>query len=126
LLFSSRARGGAKGNSNGLSRYNSGGNGGPIRHNASAWARNDTHPYDNIPVDHGGYDRSRPYDVRSDSRRYYESQRDNGYGPEYDALGYTGSNVGGQTGTRHYHDLPPHTRSDAYGSNRQENSLEKK
>ncbi len=89
-----------------------------MRHSASAWARNDARPYDSIPVDYGAYDRARPYDVRPDSRRYYENRRDNAYGTEYDAPGYSGSNGGGQIGTRHYRDLPPQTRSDGYGANR--------
>jgi len=122
LLYSSRARGGAsRGNSNGVSRYSSatsGGNVGPMRHNASAWVRNDTRPYDSIPVDHGAYDRARPYDVRSDSRRYYETRQDTGYGTEYEAPGYTSSSGGGQVGTRHYRDLPPHTRADGYAASR--------
>lgn len=126
-LFSSRARGGGggggRGHNNGVSRYHSGtssggGGGGPMRHNASAWARNDTRPYDNIPSSHGDYDRSRPYDVRSDSRRYYDDRRDNGYGPEYDAPVYPSSSGNGQEATRHYRDLPSYPRADSYGSNR--------
>jgi len=69
-------------------------------------------------VDHGAYDRSRPYDIRSDSRRYYEDRHDNGYGSEYDAPGYTGNSGNGQAGTRHYRDLSSHARADSYGSSR--------
>ncbi len=121
FFSSSRARGGAKGSNNGASRYSSGastGGVGPVRHNASGWARSDTRPYDSIPVDHGAYDRARPYVVRSDPRRYYDERRDNGYSSGYDASAYAGSGGGGQVGTRHYRDLPPHTRVDDYGPNR--------
>ncbi len=109
--FSSRTRVAGKGHSNGVSRYNAGGGGsggGPMRHNASAWARHDARPYDNIPVDQGAYDRARPYDVRSDSRRYYDDRRDNDYGSEYDASAYA----------RHYRDPSSLARSDSYGPNR--------
>lgn len=120
-LRHSRARTTGKGHSNGTSRYNSGasGNGGgPMRHHASTWGRHDARPYDNIPIDHGGYDRARPYDMRSDSRHYYDDRRDNGYGSEYDAPGYGRSSGGGSLEARHYRDLPSHIRADSYGPNR--------
>jgi len=69
-------------------------------------------------VDHGAYDRSRPYDIRSDSRRYYDDRRDNGYGSEYDAPGYASDSSSGQVGARHYRDLSSHARADGYGSSR--------
>jgi len=115
-LRHSRVRTAGKGNSNSVSRYSSGG--GPMRHNTSAWVRNDARPYDNIPVDHGAYDRSRRYDNRSDSRHYYDDRRDNSYGSEYDVSSYAGNSGSGQAETRHYRDLPLHTRADSYGSNR--------
>ncbi len=118
-LSSSRARTAGKSNSNGASRYHSGGGGGgPMRRNPSTWARNDARPYDNNPMDHGAYDRARPYDIRSDSRRYYDDRRDNGYGSEYDPPGYSDNSGGGQVGARHYRDLPSHIRADSYGPNR--------
>ncbi len=89
-----------------------------MRHYASSWIRNDTHPYDNIPIDHGAYDRARPYDARSDPRRYYDNRHDNRYGPEYEAVDYASSSGHGPAGMRHYRDLPTHTRADSYGSNR--------
>ena len=100
------------GNSN--SRYNSsattGGGGGPMRHNSSSWARNDSRPYDGIPLDPPGYNSgygpgSTPYDrPRSDVRHYYNDRRDNTYGSTYDTsrdnlygapTGYNGGNNNG-------------------------------
>ncbi|CAF1122304.1 unnamed protein product [Rotaria sordida] len=120
-LRHSRTRTGTKGNSNGVPRYSSGasvGSVGPIRHNSSAWVRNTIRPYDSIPVDHGIYDRTRSYNVRSDSHRYYEDGRDNGYSTGYDVQGYGSHVASGQTEVHHYRDLPSHTRLDSYGPNR--------
>ncbi|CAF0902595.1 unnamed protein product [Adineta steineri] len=123
LRHSSRARTTARGNYNGVSRYHSGtsgggGGGGPVRHTASSWARNESRPYSNIPLNHGTYDRSRPYDIRSDSRRYYDERRDNGYGTEYGEPAYLNISSGGQEGARHYRDLPAHIRADEYDPSR--------
>ena len=120
---------------NGVSRYSPvapTGGVGPMRHSASAWVRSDTRPYDGIPIDPNAmgagygptpsaYDRSRPYDIRSDPRNYYGDRRDTGYGTGYDtsrdnlygASGYVSAGVdggGGQAGMysmRGYRDLPP-------------------
>ncbi|CAF2590517.1 unnamed protein product [Rotaria sp. Silwood2] len=120
-LRHSRARAATKGNSNGIPRYSSGasvGGVGPMRHNSSAWVRNDIRPYDSISVDHGVYDRSRPYTVRSDSRRYYEDGRDNGYSTGYDAPSYGSSVASGQTEAPHYREIPSHVRVEGYGPSR--------
>ncbi|CAF1006846.1 unnamed protein product [Rotaria sp. Silwood1] len=120
-LRHSRARAAGKGNSNGLPRYSSGasvGGVGPIRHHSSSWARNDIRPYDSIPVDHSVYDRARPYNIRSDPRRYYEDGRDNGYSTGYDAPDYGSSVASGQTEAHHYREIPSHARVDGYGPNR--------
>ena len=97
-----------------------------MRHNHSSWARQDARPYDNIPYNHGAYERSRPpYDNRMDWRRYYDERQGNGFPlpppppppSEYDMPGY-GNNNGGPMGQRHYRDLPPQSRPDAYPPNR--------
>jgi hypothetical protein len=132
---------------NGVSRYSPAapiGGVGPMRHSASAWVRGDARPYDGIPMDPNAmaagygpasspYDRSRPYDARSDPRNYYGDRRDSGYASGYDtsrdnlygAPGYATSGVGGggQTGMYSmldYRDLPPHARAESmgYGANR--------
>lgn len=132
---------------NGVSRYSPAaptGGVGPMRHSASAWVRSDARPYDGIQMDPNGmtggygptssaYDRSRPYDIRSDPRAYYADRRDSGYTSGYDAsrdnlygaTGYgnpTGSS-GGQAGMysmRDYREIPSHHRPDSmgYGTNR--------
>jgi len=89
-----------------------------MRHNASNWARHDARPYDNMSMDHGAYDRSRSYDSRSDSRRYYDDRHDNSYGSEYDGSSYASNSGNGQAGTRDYRDLPSYGRADSYGSSR--------
>lgn len=90
-----------------------------MRHShTSSWARHDARPYDNISMDHGAYDRSRPYDARSDSRHYYDDRRDNDYSSEYDPPSYSSNSNNGHASARHYRDLPPYTRVDNYGSNR--------
>ena len=124
---------------NGVSRYSPAappGGVGPMRHSASAWVRSDARPYDGIPMDPNGmtagygltssaYDRSRPYDARSDPRSYYNDQRDAGFDPGYDASrdnlystpGYSHAG-GGQAEMypmRDYRELPPHARGDGMG-----------
>ena len=79
----------------GPARYNAGlnlngGGGGPIRHNPSSWARQDSRPYDPVPIDpsayHSGYGPAgggggTPYDrPRSDAPNYYNDRRENSYG----------------------------------------------
>lgn len=128
---------------NGVSRYSpaashGGGGGGPMRHSMSAWARNEARPYDGIPMDPNGmaagygppslYDRSRPYESRSDPRHYYGERRDSAYTSGYDtprdsyypepAYVSAGAPGGGQPGMysmREYHDIPPHSRADSMG-----------
>lgn len=138
-LSSSRSRQSAATSGNGVSRYAAApppaGGVGPMRHQPSAWIRNDARPYAHMPRDPGAmvpdyglapspYDRPRAYDVRAESRRYYPDERDNGYAGGYDAPGYGGSRGGGEPtdihSSRHYHDLPPHARTDTaiYTSNR--------
>jgi hypothetical protein len=142
FLFSSRARAAGMVGGNGVSRYSPAaptGGVGPMRHSASAWAR-DARPYDGIPIDpsamaagygavSSGYDRPRSYDVRSDPRHYYGDRRDSGYVSGYDASrdnlygapGYasaSGGAGGGQAGmysVRDYRDLPPQVRADSIG-----------
>lgn len=90
-----------------------------MRHNPSSWARQDARPYDNVPYNHGAYDRARPYDNRPDSRRYYDERYDNSYPPEYDMPSYASNNGGPPMGQRHYRDLPPHQhRPENYPPNR--------
>ncbi|CAF3817953.1 unnamed protein product [Rotaria magnacalcarata] len=140
-LRNSRARAAAMASGNGVSRYspaapNSGV--GPMRHTASAWVRSDARPYDGVSMDPnaltaGGYgppvyDRSRPYDARSDPRNYYNDRRDSGYASGYEAQrdslygppAYAGMSAsgGGQPGMypmRDYRELPTHTRADSMG-----------
>ncbi|CAF0890397.1 unnamed protein product [Rotaria sordida] len=143
-LRNSRARAAAMASGNGLSRYSPAAptsGVGPMRHSASAWVRSDARPYDGIQMDPNAmaagygpvsavYDRSRPYDVRTDPRHYYEDRRDSGYGSGYDAsrdnlyaaqtyASMSGSNSGqaGMYSMRDYRDLPPQARTDNMGYN---------
>jgi hypothetical protein len=108
-----------------------------MRHSASAWVRSDTRPYDGIPMDPNGmtagygqpstgYDRSQPYDTRSDPRSYYNDRREAGFDLGYDASrdhlyaapGYSHANAGQTTEMypmREYRELPPHARGDGIG-----------
>ncbi|CAF1220274.1 unnamed protein product [Adineta ricciae] len=113
-LKHSRGRSGQKGNSNGASRYSSGapsGGGGPMRHGSLSWARNDARPYSGYPANHGAYDRLRPYDMRPDSRHYYDDRRESSYDPP----AYFGGSNSDLNEGRHYRDLP---HPDDYGSSR--------
>lgn len=124
---------------NGVSRYSPAappGGVGPMRHSASAWVRNDARPYDGIPMDpnamtsgyglpSSAYDRSRPYDTRSDPRSYYNDRREVGFDPGYDTSrenlygtpGYSHASSG-QTEmypVRDYREVPSHVRGDGVG-----------
>lgn len=145
--FSSRARAAAMATGNGLSRYNPAipnSGVGPMRHNTSSWVRSDARPYEGIPMDPNAmaatygspssfYDRSRPYDARSDPRHYYSDRRDSGYLSGYDAprdnlyppqsYPSMGPHSGGQPNVysiRDYRDVPPQPRADSisYGTSR--------
>lgn len=127
---------------NGVSRYSPAaptGGVGPMRHSASAWVRSDARPYEGVQMDpnalatgygppSSAYDRSRPYDVRSDPRAYYGDRRDSGYTSGYDASrdnlygapGYPtadGSSAGqaGVYSMRDYREIPSHARADSMG-----------
>lgn len=124
--FSSRTRTAGKGHSNGAPRYASGGygdgggggGGGPMRHSASSWARHSARPYDSIPFEHASYDRARPYEIRSDSQRYYDDRREDGYGLEYDAPRYGRHGVAEPPEARHYRDASSTARGDGYPPSR--------
>ena len=107
-----------------------------MRH-SSAWARHDARPYaqmgrepPGMPPDYGltppHYERSRPYDIRSDNRNYYNEGPDAMYPPTYEMPPY-GSNRNGDDvdvyGSRHYRDghsrgPPPPPEPMGYGPNR--------
>lgn len=89
-----------------------------MRHNSSTWTRYDIRPYENVPIDHSIYDRSRPYNVRPDPRRYYEDERVDSYDPEYDVSSYGSSIPSGPSAVPSYRDLPPHVRVNDYGPSR--------
>lgn len=105
-----------------------------MRH-SSSWARHDARPYApmarepaGMPPEYGltppPYDRSRPYDPRSDGRPYYPDGPDQGYPPGYDMPGYGGAARHADDhdpyASRHYRHGPGPSRGDAmpYGSNR--------
>ena len=125
LDLSSRTRTAGKGHNNGTPRYNSGGygdgagaGGGPMRHSASAWARHNARPYDNIPFDHASYDRARSYDIRSEPQRYYDDRREDSYGLEYDAPRYARHAAAEPPEARHYREVSSNARGDGYAPSR--------